>query len=712
MYRFTSLLAAAICLFTTGIQGQIKNSDFSVWIEAQSSGEVYYDPQDWATSNQSILTMARVSVVENTDGLNSIAHISSTNQGTDAQSSGYISQEISTSDVSVLSLWAKCDSLYGNSGCVLAVKALDGTVLQTDTTKTVDTDYRKYEMTLDSAVIANHNSIVLWIEAQGALDPWDDQEDGFSVFLVDEVKASQTSLNFEFLDHRSKTITLEAAQDIDEGLLYVSCDRENRSMMVNLANDNCDLDVLFEAKMEYAHIQVINDSTQVVFLENFDTSDLFFGGFFAVRVENGVVVDIFEDFDLNFDDNSIWNYTWHIDMVQLDSLENWIIDSYDEGFFQYRDSILTPLTIQGDLFLNKAGDWFVYDESDLSYFDGTNHTPLLSNQNIIDLRFQGDNNYLLSSDTLFRYNDQFTNLEMSWALPEQNLPFDQILLSDSKITFLINEVDEFTLFENIDGQQSSLTYPKDTTESLSLLSSRGDEKVMFSGVYLENTIEHLFFREFSLSEENSYDRVDLSIDEYGLIYDTTTFFVDPIVIIDTTFVDHYEFRTAISNQQDRTIDHLNAYSKYYLMISNHGRSLTVTIDEALPSNASVVSSDSIFIYFATDCFGSTLELLLTGANFKFNQNENRRLTPDFVSSVSSLEDLNIKVYPNPFSDQINLEGIENFHSWQLYDMYGRLVRRGVARSSNLDLSGLRSGSYVLLITTTEGEQFHQTLIKQ
>ena len=95
MYRFTSLLAAAICLFTTGIQGQIKNSDFSVWIEAQSSGEVYYDPQDWATSNQSILTMARVSVVENTDGLNSIAHISSTNQGTDAQSSGYISQEIS-----------------------------------------------------------------------------------------------------------------------------------------------------------------------------------------------------------------------------------------------------------------------------------------------------------------------------------------------------------------------------------------------------------------------------------------------------------------------------------------------------------------------------------------------------------------------------------------------------------------------------------------
>ena len=120
--------------------------------------------------------MARVSVVENTDGLNSIAHISSTNQGTDAQSSGYISQEISTSDVSVLSLWAKCDSLYGNSGCVLAVKALDGTVLQTDTTKTVDTDYRKYEMTLDSAVIANHNSIVLWIEAQGALDPWDDQE--------------------------------------------------------------------------------------------------------------------------------------------------------------------------------------------------------------------------------------------------------------------------------------------------------------------------------------------------------------------------------------------------------------------------------------------------------------------------------------------------------------------------------------------------------
>ena len=714
MYRIILQLTTAALLFaSTGLQAQIKNGQLSNWVQAQSVGEPFYNPDQWETSNYSMLTRAIVSVEEIVNGSNSIAHVSSSTQGIDAISSGHISQSIPTIGASVITLWAKCDSLYGNSGCVMAVKALDGTVLQTDTTRTVDANFRNYQMIVDPAIIATYDTITVWIEAQGAIDMWDEEADGFSVFLIDEVRVTPEPLNFEFLDHRSKAITLEAALEISEGLLYVSCDNQSRNTTVNLANGNCNLQKLFrnEDKMEDSHIQIINDSTQVVFLENFDGFDVSFGGFIAIRIENGVVVDVFNDFDLNFEDG-IWQYAWLIEHVQLDTLGNWIIDSRDQGFFQYRDSILTPLNIQGDLFLNKSGDWFLYDETNLSAYDGTASTLLLSNQDIIDLKFHDAYNYLLSSDTLYRYNDQFTSLESKWALPVNNLSFDNILLSDSKISFLINETNEFSVIEISGGQEIERRFPKEPSENLGMLSTRTNDKIMFSGAFNLDDINHLFFREFSLTENNFYDRVDLSIDDYRIEYDSTFFRVDPIITYDTTFYNTYDFSTEITNLQDRSIFNIGAYSKNYNSLSFYPSTfLTVQLDNDILPFGSYINNEKISDVYGNACLNSALELHITGANFKFNQNENRTLTPDFLSSVSSIEELNIKVYPNPFVDYVNLEGILNFHSWQLYDINGRLLRKGDSSQYNLDLGGLTAGSFVLLLTTQNGEQYRQILVK-
>ena len=135
------------------------------------------------------------------------------------------------------------------------------------------------------------------------------------------------------------------------------------------------------------------------------------------------------------------------------------------------------------------------------------------------------------------------------------------------------------------------------------------------------------------------------------------------------------------------------------------------LDNDILPFGSYINNEKISDVYGNACLNTALELHITGANFKFNQNENRTLTPDFLSSVSSIEELNIKVYPNPFVDYVNLEGILNLHSWLLYDINGRPLRKGDSSQYNLDLGGLTAGSFVLLLTTQNGEQYRQILVK-
>ena len=91
MYRIILQLTTAVLLFASvGLQAQIKNGQLSNWVQAQSVGEPFYNPNQWETSNYSMLTRAIVSVEEIVNGSNSIAHVSSSTQGIDAISSGHI----------------------------------------------------------------------------------------------------------------------------------------------------------------------------------------------------------------------------------------------------------------------------------------------------------------------------------------------------------------------------------------------------------------------------------------------------------------------------------------------------------------------------------------------------------------------------------------------------------------------------------------------
>jgi hypothetical protein len=64
----------------------------------------------------------------------------------------------------------------------------------------------------------------------------------------------------------------------------------------------------------------------------------------------------------------------------------------------------------------------------------------------------------------------------------------------------------------------------------------------------------------------------------------------------------------------------------------------------------------------------------------------------------------VRVYPNPTSDYIHIEGLETGTSIELYDLSGKLVKNEKLKNNNavLDVQSLPAGLYTLKITSKEG----------
>jgi hypothetical protein len=87
-------------------------------------------------------------------------------------------------------------------------------------------------------------------------------------------------------------------------------------------------------------------------------------------------------------------------------------------------------------------------------------------------------------------------------------------------------------------------------------------------------------------------------------------------------------------------------------------------------------------------------------------------TPDFFCmdnvgssplSIKSENEVSFNIYPNPTSDIINLNNINNLtnYSVKLYDIYGKLIINDLRNVNSIDISNLSKGQYLLNITSED-----------
>jgi hypothetical protein len=73
---------------------------------------------------------------------------------------------------------------------------------------------------------------------------------------------------------------------------------------------------------------------------------------------------------------------------------------------------------------------------------------------------------------------------------------------------------------------------------------------------------------------------------------------------------------------------------------------------------------------------------------------------------------NLKVYPNPFNDYININSPDNFSLIEIFDTKGNLILKSEINKGVIDLRGLTTGSYVLKLTDSKAKTKHMKLLKQ
>ena len=87
---------------------------------------------------------------------------------------------------------------------------------------------------------------------------------------------------------------------------------------------------------------------------------------------------------------------------------------------------------------------------------------------------------------------------------------------------------------------------------------------------------------------------------------------------------------------------------------------------------------------------------------------------DVITSVKvePVAQAGITVYPNPFVDEVRLETDLKVVKALVYNMNGQLVRQVQVNNNSLNLQGLNSGMYVLLLATADNKFYSQTIVRK
>lgn len=86
------------------------------------------------------------------------------------------------------------------------------------------------------------------------------------------------------------------------------------------------------------------------------------------------------------------------------------------------------------------------------------------------------------------------------------------------------------------------------------------------------------------------------------------------------------------------------------------------------------------------------------------------LNADIITSVKEQLKEKINVFPNPFTNELNLNLSGNFN-YQIYSIDGKLMERGASFNHTLIGKDLNKGIYILSISQT-GVKYSQTIVKQ
>ena len=81
-------------------------------------------------------------------------------------------------------------------------------------------------------------------------------------------------------------------------------------------------------------------------------------------------------------------------------------------------------------------------------------------------------------------------------------------------------------------------------------------------------------------------------------------------------------------------------------------------------------------------------------------------------STDKFNKLNVNVYPNPTTDIVNIETGETLHNYEVYNVLGQQIQKGMFDNNQINLHGATAGTYFIKVTTTQGSTATVKVIKK
>ena len=88
-----------------------------------------------------------------------------------------------------------------------------------------------------------------------------------------------------------------------------------------------------------------------------------------------------------------------------------------------------------------------------------------------------------------------------------------------------------------------------------------------------------------------------------------------------------------------------------------------------------------------------------------------RITENISSSIEDISSNYFKIYPNPTTDFVNIEGSQQVLLANLFDINGRKIK-SINTQNPIDVSGLQKGVYLLNIIMENGNNYFKNLVIQ
>lgn len=73
---------------------------------------------------------------------------------------------------------------------------------------------------------------------------------------------------------------------------------------------------------------------------------------------------------------------------------------------------------------------------------------------------------------------------------------------------------------------------------------------------------------------------------------------------------------------------------------------------------------------------------------------------------------NFEIYPNPVHTQLSIKNIENYVSFEIYDVSGKLLRSAKIEGKSIPVNDLSSGLYIIIAMDKDGNKFTSKFIKK